>query len=131
MIDRILSGSLRQRPLVLLASLVLLGIGLFAAFHLPVDAVPDITNVQVQINTSVPSLAPEEAERLVTVPIEIEMSGLPGLEERRSLTKSGLSQVTLVSRRGPTWCGRGSSWPNVCRACCRGCRPGARPGWPR
>lgn len=100
MIDRILSGSLRQRPLVLLASLVLLAIGLFAAFNLPVDAVPDITNVQVQINTSVPSLAPEEAERLVTVPIEIEMSGLPGLEERRSLTKSGLSQVTLVFQEG-------------------------------
>ncbi len=100
MIDRILEISLRQRALVLLGAVVLLVVGLFAAFHLPVDAVPDITNVQVQINTEVPSLAPEEAERLVTVPTEVEMSGLPGLIERRSLTKSGLSQVTLVFEDG-------------------------------
>jgi cobalt-zinc-cadmium resistance protein CzcA len=58
------------------------------------------TRVQVQINAEVPSLAPEEAERLVTIPMEVEMSGLPGLAERRSLTKSGLSQVTLVFEDG-------------------------------
>lgn len=100
MIDRILEASLRQRAFVLLGALVLLLVGLFAASNLPVDAVPDITNVQIQINTDVPSLAPEEAERLVTVPMEIEMSGLPNLLERRSLTKFGLSQVTLVFEDG-------------------------------
>jgi heavy metal efflux system protein len=100
MIDWILAASLKQRAIVLLGAFVLLVVGLFAAFNLPVDAVPDITNVQVQINAEVPSLAPEEAERLVTIPMEVEMSGLPGLAERRSLTKSGLSQVTLVFEDG-------------------------------
>jgi len=100
MIDLILAASLRQRAVVLLGAMVLFAIGMYAALHLPVDAVPDITNVQVQINTTVPALAPEESERLVTMPVEIEMSGLPGLQQRRSLTKSGLSQVTLVFEDG-------------------------------
>ena len=100
MIDTILAASLRQRAVVLLGAMVLFAIGMYAALHLPVDAVPDITNVQVQINTTVPALAPEESERLVTMPVEIEMSGLPGLQQRRSLTKSGLSQVTLVFEDG-------------------------------
>src|SRR5438309_11353937 len=95
MIDRILEFSLRQRALVLLGAVALLGAGLWSAFHLPIDAVPDITGVQVQINTEVPALAAEESEKLVTQPIEIEMAGLPGIEEMRSLTKFGLSQVTL------------------------------------
>ena len=95
MIDRILEISLRQRAFVLLAAAALLGIGLWSASRLPIDAVPDITGVQVQINTEVPALAAEESERLVTRPIEIEMAGLPGVEEMRSLTKFGLSQVTL------------------------------------
>src|SRR5712672_2704231 len=95
MIDRILEFSLRQRALVLLGAVALLGAGLWSAFHLPIDAVPDITGVQVQINTKVPALAAEESEKLVTRPIEIEMAGLPGMEEMRSLTKFGLSQVTL------------------------------------
>jgi cobalt-zinc-cadmium resistance protein CzcA len=68
---------------------------LWSAFHLPIDAVPDITGVQVQINTEVPALAAEESEKLVTQPIELEMAGLPGMESMRSLTKFGLSQVTL------------------------------------
>ncbi|MDO8541169.1 MAG: CusA/CzcA family heavy metal efflux RND transporter [Opitutaceae bacterium] len=95
MIDRILEFSLRQRAFVLLATAALLGVGLWAAFHLPVDAVPDITGVQVQVNTEVPALAAEESEKLVTQPIEQELAGLPGVEEMRSLTKFGLSQVTL------------------------------------
>src|SRR5213596_2267703 len=95
MTDGILEFALRQRALVLLAALGLLGAGLWAAFHLPIDAVPDITGVQVQINTEVPALAAEESEKLVTRPIEIEMAGLPGMQEMRSLTKFGLSQVTL------------------------------------
>ncbi|PYJ55642.1 MAG: hypothetical protein DME24_24520, partial [Verrucomicrobia bacterium] len=95
MIDRILEFSLRQRALVLLGAVALLGAGLWSALHLPIDAVPDITGVQVQINTEVPALAAEESEKLVTRPIEIEMAGLPGMEDMRSLTKFGLSQITL------------------------------------
>src|SRR5881398_4194841 len=95
MIDKILELSLRHRAFVLLATLALVGVGLWSASHLPIDAVPDITGVQVQINTEVRTLAAEESERFVTWPIEIEMAGLPGLEEMRSLTKFGLSQVTL------------------------------------
>ena len=79
----------------MLAALALVAVGLWAATRLPIDAVPDITGVQVQINTEVPALAAEESEKLVTRPIEIEMAGLPGIEEMRSLTKFGLSQVTL------------------------------------
>src|SRR6266487_2276788 len=95
MIDRILEFSLRQRAIVLFAAVALLAGGLWSALNLPIDAVPDITGVQVQINTEVPALAAEESEKLVTRPIEIEMAGLPGMEEMRSLTKFGLSQVTL------------------------------------
>src|SRR5213596_3691653 len=95
MIDKILELSLRHRAFVLLATLALVGVGLWSASRLPIDAVPDITGVQVQINTEVPALAAEESEKLVTRPIEIEMAGLPGMQEMRSLTKFGLSQVTL------------------------------------
>src|SRR6266550_6295524 len=95
MIDKILELSLGHRAFVLLATLALVGVGLWSASHLPIDAVPDITGVQVQINTEVRTLAAEESERFVTWPIEIQMAGLPGLQEMRSLTKFGLSQVTL------------------------------------
>src|SRR5216683_4198209 len=100
MIAKILECSLRQRPFVLLGALALLGIGVWSAFRLPIDAVPDITGVQVQINTEVAALAAEESEKLVTRPIEIEMAGLPGMEDMRSLTKFGLSQITLNFRDG-------------------------------
>ena len=95
MIARILEFSLRQRAIVLLGAVALLGAGLWSALHLPIDAVPDITGVQVQINTEVSALAAEESEKLVTQLIEREMAGLPGVEEMRSLTKFGLSQITL------------------------------------
>jgi heavy metal efflux system protein len=100
MIDKILEFALRQRVIVLLGALALLGIGLWSAFRLPIDAVPDITNVQVQINTSVPALAPEEIEKLITYPIEVEMGGIERLEEVRSISKFGLSQVTLIFEEG-------------------------------
>lgn len=100
MIDRILESSLHQRAVVLLGAAGLLTAGLWSAFHLPIDAVPDITGIQVQINTEVPALAGEESEKLVTQPIERELAGLPGVEEMRSLTKFGLSQVTLNFRDG-------------------------------
>src|SRR5207249_4035155 len=100
MISAILDFSLRQRAVVMLGTVALLGAGLWSALHLPIDAVPDITGVQVQINTEVPALAAEESEKLVTQPIELEMAGLPGMEEMRSLTKFGLSQVTLNFKDG-------------------------------
>ncbi|MDA1275997.1 MAG: efflux RND transporter permease subunit, partial [Verrucomicrobia bacterium] len=95
MIDSILEFSMRQRAFVLLAAAALLGAGLWSALHLPMDAVPDITGIQVQINTEVPALAAEESEKLVTLPIERELAGLPGVDAMRSLTKFGLSQITL------------------------------------
>src|SRR6185436_2743457 len=98
MIRRILDLSVRQPALILFGAVLLLAAGLWSALHLPIDAVPDITGVQVQINTEVPALAAEESEKLVTQLIEREMAGLPGMEEMRSLTKFGLSQVTLNFR---------------------------------
>ncbi|AWI09646.1 cobalt-zinc-cadmium resistance protein CzcA [Ereboglobus sp. PH5-10] len=100
MIDKILEFALRQRIFVLIAAVALILIGLWSATRLPIDAVPDITNVQVQINTSVPSLAPEEIEKLVTYPIEVEMGGIEKMLEVRSISKFGLSQVTLVFQEG-------------------------------
>ena len=100
MIDRIFEFALRQRILVLLATFALVTIGAWSALRLPIDAVPDITNVQVQINTQAGALSPEEIERQVSFPIETEMAGLQGLEEVRSLSKFGLSQITLVFAEG-------------------------------
>jgi cobalt-zinc-cadmium resistance protein CzcA len=96
MIDRILEFALRQRALVLLGALLLAAAGVWSALHLPIDAVPDITNVQVQINSEASALAPEEIEKLVTFPLETELSGVPGMVEMRSLSKFGLSQLTLI-----------------------------------
>src|SRR6266542_2129865 len=95
MIDKILEFSMRQPGFILLAAVILFAAGLWSALHLPIDAVPDITAPQVQVNTEVAALAAEESEKLVTQPIEIALAGLPAVEEMRSLTKFGLSQVTL------------------------------------
>ena len=100
MIDAIISFSLRQRVFVLLAAAGLMAAGLWSAARLPIDAVPDITNIQVQINTEIKGLAPEEIENLVTYPLEMEMFGVPGMTELRSLSKFGLSQITLVFEEG-------------------------------
>ena len=96
MIEKLFELSLRQRVFVLMGALALVVGGIWSALRLPMDAVPDITNVQVQINTTVPALSPEEIERQISFPIETEMAGMPGLEEVRSLSKFGLSQVTMV-----------------------------------
>lgn len=100
MISRILAFSLNNRLLVIVASALLLCAGVFSAFHLPVDAVPDITNTQVQINTPVPGLAPEETEKIVTYPMEQVLAGIQGVVQFRSITKPGLSQITLVFQDG-------------------------------
>lgn len=91
---------LRYRHAVVGLSAVCFAIGLWMAAHLPLDVVPDISNVQVQILTAVPNLAPEEAETSVTRPIELEMNGLPDLEETRSVTVFGVSQVALIFHDG-------------------------------
>jgi cobalt-zinc-cadmium resistance protein CzcA len=100
MIAAILDFALRQRLVVFIAALALLGFGVHSARELPIDAVPDITSPQIQINTEVPALAPEEAEMLVTRLLEQELAGLPGLMEMRSLTKFGLAQITLQFQDG-------------------------------
>jgi heavy metal efflux system protein len=91
---------LHQRLVILVVSLILLVFGVNAAMHLSVDAFPDVTNVQVQIATEAPGKSPEEVERFITIPIEIGMTGLPGLTDMRSLNKPGLSLITLVFEDG-------------------------------
>ncbi len=96
MIESLMRFALQQRIVVAALALVLLAFGLHAVQNLSVDAFPDVTNVQVQIATEAPGRSPDEVERLITVPLEIAMTGLPGLEEQRSLNKNGLSLITLV-----------------------------------
>jgi len=98
--NKLIAAVLHQRLVILVFSAILLGFGLNAARHLSVDAFPDVTNVQVQIATEAAGKSPEEVERFVTVPIEIGMTGLPGLQEMRSLNKPGLSLITLVFEDG-------------------------------
>ncbi len=100
MLNALLEFSIRQRAVVLLGALGLLAAGAYALLHLPVDAVPDLTGPQVQINVSVPALAPEESERAVTRPIEMALAGMPGVLDSRSITKFGLSQVTIEFEDG-------------------------------
>jgi cobalt-zinc-cadmium resistance protein CzcA len=96
MLERIIEFSLRRRMFVVFAAFVLAAVGAWSAFRVSIDAVPDITSPQVQINTAIDALAPEEIETLITIPIEIEMAGLPDMVELRSLSKFGLSQVTMT-----------------------------------
>lgn len=96
MLRSIVAAALKQRLVILVLALCLVGFGVNAARHLSVDAFPDVTNVQVQVATEAPGRSPEEVERFVTVPVEIAMTGLPGMTEMRSLNKPGLSLITLV-----------------------------------
>ena len=96
MFERILHMSIQHRGLVLLAVLAMALLGLYSYQKLPIDAVPDITNVQVQINTAAPGYSPIEVEQRITFPVETIMAGLPGLDYTRSLSRYGLSQVTVV-----------------------------------
>ena len=100
MFERIIRFAIEHRWLVLLASLAMAALGAFSYQKLPIDAVPDITNVQVQINTKAPGYSPLETEQRVTYPIETVMAGLPGLEQTRSLSRYGLSQVTVIFKDG-------------------------------
>ncbi|MBN9125605.1 MAG: cytochrome-c peroxidase [Nitrosospira sp. 56-18] len=96
MLAAIVRAMLRQRLVVVVVALALCVAGMFAARNLSVDAFPDVTNIQVQVATVAVGRSPEEIERLVTIPVEIAMTGLPGLVEMRSMNKSGLSLTTLV-----------------------------------
>lgn len=96
MISGLIKFSISNTLIVLLLVAIMAAAGVYSLATLPIDAVPDVTNVQVQILTSAPSLAPLEIERQVTFPVEVAMSGLPGLTEIRSLSKFGLSSVTVV-----------------------------------
>ncbi|SFU65140.1 cobalt-zinc-cadmium resistance protein CzcA [Nitrosomonas eutropha] len=100
MFERILQVVIRHRGLVLLAVLAMAILGLHSYQRLPIDAVPDITNVQVQINTAAPGYSPMEVEQRITFPVETIMAGLPGLDYTRSLSRYGLSQVTVVFQEG-------------------------------
>ena len=96
MLGRLIDASVRARWAAVLLAVAVCGYGLLRLVHLPIDAVPDITNRQVQVNTVAPALAPEQIEREVTFPLETALAGIPGLAGTRSLSRNGFSQVTAV-----------------------------------
>ena len=100
MLDAILSFAIRQRWLVMIGVLVMGAFGAWNFMRLPIDAVPDITNVQIQINSRAPGYSPLEVEQRITFPVETAMGGLPRLDSTRSQSRYGLSQVTVIFKHG-------------------------------
>lgn len=100
MLERLIAFSIRQRWMMLVLTLGLVALGSWSFTKLPIDATPDITNIQVQVNTETPGYSPLESEQRVTFPIETALAGLPGLDHTRSLSRYGLSQVTVVFHDG-------------------------------
>ena len=100
MATRLIEWALANRLFVLLLVAILVGGGLVAMSRLPIDAVPDVTNVQVQIVTSSPALGPVEVEQYLTYPVEAAMGGLPDITELRSISRYGISSVTVVFKDG-------------------------------
>src|SRR6476661_1278528 len=96
MVEGLVRTALNQRIVIVVLAFICLAFGIDATRKLSVDAFPDVTNVQVQVATEVPGRSPDEVERIVTIPVEIGMIGLPGLTELRSQNEPGLSIVTLV-----------------------------------
>ena len=96
MVDKLIEVSLRRPFLILTFAGLLTLLGFYAFRTIPIDAFPDVTSVLVQVVTKAPGLSPEEVERLVTFPIEQQITGVPHLTELRSLTKVGLSMITVV-----------------------------------
>lgn len=94
--NKLISFCVHRSGVVLFFAGILVIAGIWSFQHLPIDAVPDITNNQVTVNTTIPGLAPEEIERAITFPVELAMRGMPGIEQIRSITRFGLSQVTVV-----------------------------------
>ncbi|WP_425533063.1 efflux RND transporter permease subunit [Stenotrophomonas rhizophila] len=99
-LERIIGASIAHRWLMMCLTLVLVAVGIWSFTKLPIDATPDITNVQVQINTAAPGYSPLETEQRITYPVETVMAGLPRMEQARSLSRYGLSQVTVVFEDG-------------------------------
>lgn len=100
MFERLIRFAIAHRWLVMLAIAAVAALGVYSYQKLPIDAVPDITNVQVQINTSAPGYSPLEAEQRITYPVETAMAGLPNLQQTRSISRYGLSQVTVIFNDG-------------------------------
>ena len=100
MFERLIRFAIEQRIVVMIAVLIMAAVGVYSYQKLPIDAVPDITNVQVQINTAAPGYSPLETEQRITFAVETAMAGLPGLLQTRSLSRSGLSQVTVIFKDG-------------------------------
>lgn len=100
MLESIVRAALKHRLILVVVTVVLCGFGIHASQKLSVDAFPDVTNIQVQIATEAPGKSPEEVERSITIPVEIAMTGLPGMTDMRSLIKPGLSLTTLVFEDG-------------------------------
>src|SRR5258706_14433232 len=98
MIARILSFSVQARWLVVFVTIIIAAYGFYEVTRIPIDALPDITNKQVQINTLAPTLGPEEVEKRVTFPIENALAGLAGVESTRSFSRNGYGQVTAIFR---------------------------------
>jgi cobalt-zinc-cadmium resistance protein CzcA len=99
-LERLIRFSVQNRWLVVLLTVAVAVLGAFALKRLPIDAVPDITNVQVQVNTLAPALSPNEVEKQVTFPVETAMAGIPGLQSTRSLSRNGFSQITVIFEEG-------------------------------
>src|ERR1700752_3695827 len=96
MIDSVIDFAIRRRWVVVTLGVITAAFGAFALTRLPIDAVPDITNKQVQINSIAPALSPVEIEKQITFPIETALAGAPGLESTRSLSRNGFSQITAI-----------------------------------
>src|SRR5512139_2200988 len=96
MLERIVRFSVQHRGHVAVVAVLLIGLGIFATSKLPIDALPDVTNVQVVVLTESPGLSAEEVEKFITVPVELGLNGLPKLAELRSVTRAGLAAVTVV-----------------------------------
>jgi cobalt-zinc-cadmium resistance protein CzcA len=100
MLNSIIQSSLNNRFFVIMATVLIGGVGVYSALHLPIDAVPDLTNVQVQVITESPALSPVEVDSLLSFPVSGAMSGLPDVEQIRSVSKFGVSVVTIVFKEG-------------------------------
>ena len=100
MLNAIIESSLNNRFFVIMATILVGGVGVYSALHLPIDAVPDLTNVQVQVITEAPALSPVEVDSLLSFPVSGAMSGLPDVDQIRSISKFGVSVVTVVFKEG-------------------------------
>src|SRR6201996_3025766 len=100
MLNSLIESSLNNRFLILMITALIAGLGIHSALDLPIDAIPDLTNVQVQVITESPALSPLEVESLLSFPVEGAMSGLPDVEKIRSISKFGISVVTIVFKEG-------------------------------